>query len=110
MVDQVLFLGSWGLSCKRKALEGTSGQFYPGRSSRCSPQAEPSAWLAVLAHSNASNSSCISTPSGNSLSVNPPGMPNQHSGIGMRGAAPSDVFPSLSVAQNAFEMTAFLWS
>ena len=41
MVDQVLFLGSWGLSCKRKALEGTSGQFYPGRGSRCSPQAEP---------------------------------------------------------------------
>ncbi|KAL6956505.1 RING-type E3 ubiquitin transferase [Sarracenia purpurea var. burkii] len=26
-------LGNWGLSCKRKALEGTSGQSYPGGSS-----------------------------------------------------------------------------
>lgn len=94
-------LGSWGLSCKRKALEGTSGQSYPGGSSSCSPQAEPSAWLAVPAHSNASNSSSISTLSGNSLSVNPPGLPNQQSGIGMRGVAPSDVFPSLSVTGNA---------
>ena len=74
---------------------------YPGGSSSCSPQAEPGAWLDVLAHSNASNSSSISTPSGNSLSVNSPGMPNQQSGIGMRGVAPFDVSLSLSVTQNA---------
>ena len=74
---------------------------YPGGSSSCSPQAEPGAWLDVLAHSNASNSSSISTPSRNSLSVNSPGMPNQQSGIGMRGVAPSDVSLSLSVTQNA---------
>ena len=93
-------LGSWGLSCKRKALEGTSGQSYPGGSSGCFPQAEPSAWLAVPAHSNASNSSSISIPSGNSLSMNPPGPPNQQAGISMRGVAPSDVVPSLSVMGN----------
>lgn len=92
--------GSWGLSCKRKALEGTSGQSYPGGSSSCFPQAEHSAWLSVPAHSNASNSSSISIPSGNSLSVNPPGLPNQQSGIGTRGVAPSEVIPSLSVMGN----------
>ncbi|KAK9287300.1 hypothetical protein L1049_015713 [Liquidambar formosana] len=93
-------LGSWGLSCKRKALEGTSGQSYPGGSSSCFTQAENSVWHTVPARNNASNSLSISTPPGNSSSVSTPEQLNPRIGVGMRGVA-SDVFPSLSVTGNA---------
>ncbi|KAA8545857.1 hypothetical protein F0562_020692 [Nyssa sinensis] len=88
-------MGTWGLSCKRKALEGTSGQSYPGGSSSCFPQAENIVQHTVPARYNASSSFSISSPPVNSPFVSHTEQLNLRSGIGMRGVA-SDAFPPLS--------------
>ncbi|CAL5387946.1 unnamed protein product [Camellia sinensis] len=93
-------LGSWGSSCKRKALEGTSGQSYPGGSSNCFQQSENFAQHGVPACYSASSSLSISSPPMNSTSVSPPEQLNPRIGIGMHGVA-SDVFPPLSMTGNA---------
>lgn len=96
-------LGGWGLSCKRKALEGTSGQSCPGDpggSSSCFPQAENAAWHTGPTRHNASSSLSLSAPSRNSSSVSPAEQLNPRIGFGMRGVA-SDSFPSSVVAGNA---------
>ncbi|KAM7470652.1 hypothetical protein LguiA_008835 [Lonicera macranthoides] len=89
-------LGTWGLSCKRKALEGTSGQSYPSGSSSCIPQTENIALNTVPARHNASSSLSISSPPMNSPSVGRFEQLNSRMGVGTRGVA-SDVFPPLSV-------------
>ncbi|KAI5577045.1 hypothetical protein BDE02_09G087400 [Populus trichocarpa] len=93
-------LGGWGLSCKRKALEGTSGQSFPGASSSCFPQAENSAWHNGPNNHSVSSSLSLSTPTWNAPSVIPPEQLNPRFGYGMR-AAPSDAFPSSNVSGNA---------
>ncbi|XP_011000715.1 PREDICTED: E3 ubiquitin-protein ligase MBR2 [Populus euphratica] len=92
-------LGGWGLSCKRKALEGTSGQSFPGASSSCFPQAENSAWHNGPNNHSVSSSLSLSTPTWNAPSVTPPEQLNPRFGYGMR-AAPSDAFPSSNVSGN----------
>lgn len=91
-------LGTWGLSCKRKALEGTSGQSYPGGTSSSSPQAENLGWHTGPARHDPSYS--LFTPSQNSPNVSPAEQQNLSIGIGIRGEA-SDAFPSLGVTGNA---------
>uniref|UniRef100_A0A5B6ZQK9 RING-type E3 ubiquitin transferase n=1 Tax=Davidia involucrata TaxID=16924 RepID=A0A5B6ZQK9_DAVIN len=88
-------MGTWGLSCKRKALEGTSGQSYPGGSSSCFPQAENIVRHTVPARYNASSSLSISSPPVNSPFVSHAEQLNPRSGVGMRGVA-SDAFPPLN--------------
>ncbi|XP_030486277.1 E3 ubiquitin-protein ligase MBR2 isoform X1 [Cannabis sativa] len=56
-------LGNWGLSCKRKALEGTSGQSCPGGSSSSFPQSENSAWQTGVTRYSPSSSLRLSAPS-----------------------------------------------
>ncbi|XWS54786.1 hypothetical protein CRYUN_Cryun10bG0119000 [Craigia yunnanensis] len=85
-------LGSWGLSCKRKALEGTSGQSYSAGTSSCFQQIENAAWHAGPTHNDASSSLSLSTPSQNFLNVSPPDQPNPRVGLGMR--VVTDAFPS----------------
>ncbi|XVF67556.1 hypothetical protein PTKIN_Ptkin10aG0130800 [Pterospermum kingtungense] len=89
-------LGSWGLSCKRKALEGTSGQSYSAGTSSCFQQIENAAWHAGNAGNDASSSLSLSTPSQNFPFVSPPDHPNPRVGLGMRGVV-ADAFPSSSV-------------
>ncbi|KAE8667452.1 hypothetical protein F3Y22_tig00112411pilonHSYRG00211 [Hibiscus syriacus] len=86
-------LGSWGLSCKRKVLEGTSAQSYSAGASSCFQQMENAAWHAGPSHNDASSSLSLSTPSWNFLNVGPPDQPNPRVGLGMRGAI-SDAFTS----------------
>ncbi|KAJ6896408.1 E3 ubiquitin-protein ligase MBR2 [Populus alba x Populus x berolinensis] len=93
-------LGGWGLSCKRKALEGTSGQSFPGASSSCFPHPENSAWHNGPNNLSVSSSLSLSTPTWNAPSVTPPEQLNPRFGYGMR-AAPSDAFPSSSVSGHA---------
>lgn len=81
--------GSWGLSCKRKALEGTSRQFEG--SSSLSQHGDNSVWHAVPARSDASSGLSLSTPQ-----VIPPDQLNLRVGSGFRDVA-TDVFPSSSV-------------
>ncbi|XWS68040.1 hypothetical protein CRYUN_Cryun04dG0056100 [Craigia yunnanensis] len=89
-------LGSWGLSCKRKALEGTYGQSYSAGTSSCFQQIENAAWHAGPTRNDASSSLSLSTPSRNILNVSPPDQLNPRVGLGMRGVV-SDAFPSSSV-------------
>jgi hypothetical protein len=91
-------LGTWGLSCKRKALEGTSAQSYPGGTSSSSPQAENVGWHTSPARHDPPYS--LFTPSQNSLNVSHAEQQNLSIGIGIRGEA-SDAFPSLGVTGNA---------
>ncbi|KAM5549350.1 hypothetical protein ABKV19_000659 [Rosa sericea] len=91
--------GNWGLSCKRKALEGTSGQSYPGGSSSSFPQPENRAWNTGPACYNPSSSLSLSTPR-NSPSGIPSEQQNSRTRIGLRVGA-SDTFPSLGVTGNA---------
>ncbi|KAK8714331.1 hypothetical protein V6N13_149524 [Hibiscus sabdariffa] len=88
-------LGSWGLSCKRKALEGTSRQSYSASTSSYSEQIENVAWHAVPARNEASSHMGIPTPSRNLLNVSPPDQLNPRVGLGMRGVV-SDAFSSSS--------------
>ncbi|KAL6218853.1 hypothetical protein ACLB2K_012060 [Fragaria x ananassa] len=91
--------GNWGLSCKRKALEGTSGQSYPGGSSSSFPQPENQPWNTDPACYNPSSSLSLSTPRSS-----PSGIPSEQQSsrtrIGLRVGA-SDAFPSLGVTGNA---------
>jgi hypothetical protein len=91
-------LETWGLSCKRKALEGTSGQSYPGGTSSSSSQAENAGWHTGPARHEPSYG--LFTPSQNSPNVSPAEQQNLSIGIGIRGEA-SDAFPSLGVTGNA---------
>lgn len=92
--------GNWGLSCKRKALEGTSAQSYPGGSSSSFPQPEIRAWNTSPALYNPSSSLSLSTPLRNSPSGIPSEQQNSRTRLGLRVGA-SDTFPSLSVTGNA---------
>ncbi|KAJ0011060.1 hypothetical protein Pint_33927 [Pistacia integerrima] len=74
-------LGGWGLSCKRKALEGTSGQSCSAGSSSCFPQAENAVWPAGPTRYDASSSLSLSPPSHNSPSVCPSEQPNPRFGF-----------------------------
>ncbi|XP_048336574.2 E3 ubiquitin-protein ligase MBR2 [Ziziphus jujuba] len=96
--------GNWGLSCKRKALEGTSGQSYTGGSSSSFPQAESSSWHAGPAHNNPSSTLRLSMPSCNYSSGSTPEQQNLRTGIAIR-AVTSDAFPSSSVTGNSESMT-----
>lgn len=92
------------LSCKRKALEGASGQSSLGGSTSCFQQAENSTWHDVSARDNTARSLSISTPTENlpvvnSHGVNPAEQLNLRSVVGMRGAV-SESHPALSVAGN----------
>ncbi|XVF45118.1 hypothetical protein PTKIN_Ptkin02bG0180000 [Pterospermum kingtungense] len=89
-------LGSWGLSGKRKALEGTSGQSYSASTSSCFQQIENAAWNAGPARNDASSSLSLSTPSQGFLNVSPPDQLNPRVGLGVRRVV-SDAFPSSSV-------------
>ncbi|XP_050209985.1 E3 ubiquitin-protein ligase MBR2-like isoform X2 [Mercurialis annua] len=79
-------IGGWGLSCKRKSLEGTSGHSYPGGSSSCFPHPEHSAWNTGT-NRNASSSLSLSPPSWNSLSVSPPEQSNTRTSYDVTGNA-----------------------
>ncbi|XP_058215833.1 E3 ubiquitin-protein ligase MBR2 [Rhododendron vialii] len=89
-------LANWGSSCKRKALEGTSGT-YPSGSSNLFQQAENFSRHGVPGRYNASSSLSISPPPVNSPSGTPPEQVNTRIGIGMRGVA-SEVFPPSSIS------------
>ncbi|KAE8691520.1 PIF / Ping-Pong family of plant transposases [Hibiscus syriacus] len=93
-------LGSWGLSCKRKVLEGTSGQSYSADTSNSFQQIENAAWHAGPSRNDASSSLSLSTPSWNFLNVGPPGQPNPRVGLGTRGAI-RDEFTSTVRGENA---------
>ncbi|TYH78038.1 hypothetical protein ES332_D04G198100v1 [Gossypium tomentosum] len=87
-------LGSWGLSCKRKAVEGTSEQSYSASTSGNSQQIENVAWHTVPARNDASSRLSLSTLSRNFLDVSPPDQLNSRVGLGMR--IVNDAFPSSS--------------
>lgn len=87
-------LGSYGLSCKKKALEGTFGQSFSAGASGCFQQVENVAWHAGTTCNEASSSLSLSTPSSNFLNVTPPDQSNPRVGLGMRGVV-SDAFLSL---------------
>ncbi|KAH9655990.1 E3 ubiquitin-protein ligase MBR1 [Citrus sinensis] len=81
-------LGGWGLSCKRKALEGTSAPSCSAGSSSRFPQAESG----VSARYEASSSLSLSPPLQNYPSVCPPEQSNPRFGVAMR--IVEDGFPS----------------
>ncbi|CAK9153871.1 unnamed protein product, partial [Ilex paraguariensis] len=90
------FSGSWGLCCKRKALEGTSAQFYSGGSSSCFPQSENIVRQTIPGRYNASSSLSISSPPVTSLNISNLEQLDPGIGVGARGVA-FDVFPTSSV-------------
>ncbi|KAK3018569.1 hypothetical protein RJ639_004294 [Escallonia herrerae] len=92
-------LGGWGYSCKRKALEGTSGQSYPGGSSSCFPEPENILRHTAIGRYNASSSLSIS-PSPVNSSVSRSEQLNSRIGVGMRGVT-SDVFPHSNATETA---------
>ncbi|KAL9415174.1 hypothetical protein AB3S75_043451 [Citrus x aurantiifolia] len=81
-------LGGWGLSCKRKALEGTSAPSCSAGSSSRFPQSESG----VSARYDASSSLSLSPPLQNYPSVCPPEQSNPRFGVAMR--IVEDGFPS----------------
>ncbi|XP_043712911.1 probable E3 ubiquitin-protein ligase HIP1 [Telopea speciosissima] len=83
------------LSCKRKALEGTSGQPSLGGGPSWFQQAESSAWHAVPARNNGASSSSVPTLE-NPPVINPVEQPIQRFGVGMR--VPPGGHPASSVA------------
>lgn len=86
--------GTWGSSCKRKALEGTSGQFYPGGSSSSNQPMEKN----IMHHPVPGCYTASGTLNISSGPVNlfPTEQLNPSSGVGMSRVAPS-LFPSSSV-------------
>ncbi|KAJ7967472.1 E3 ubiquitin-protein ligase MBR2 [Quillaja saponaria] len=93
-------LGNWGSSCKRKTLEGSSGQLYPGGTSSSLLEAENGAWHTGSAHYNVSSSSSVSTPLQNFPILSRPIHQNARTGVSMRGVA-SDFFSTTDIAGNA---------
>ncbi|XP_050366968.1 E3 ubiquitin-protein ligase MBR2-like [Argentina anserina] len=91
--------GNWGLSCKRKALEGTSQQSYPGGSSSSFSEAENRPWNTGPACHNPSSSLSLSTPR-NSPSGLTSEQQNSRTRIGLRVGA-SENFSSLGAMGNA---------
>lgn len=92
-------LSGWGLSCKRKALEGTSGQSCSAGSSSCFPQAENGVWHAVPTRHDASSSLRLSPPTRHSPSV-APDQSNSRFGVGVRTIA-SNNLPSSGISRNS---------
>lgn len=82
--------GSWGSSCKRKALEGTSGKFYPGGSSS-SNQSMDKSIMQHPAHGSYNTSGNLSISSGpvNFSSTNLVEQENPSTGVGMSRVSPS---------------------
>ncbi|XP_068654357.1 probable E3 ubiquitin-protein ligase HIP1 [Aristolochia californica] len=91
------------LSCKRKALEGVSGQSSLGASSSFLQRAEGSAWHPVPARHNAGSSLSISSgPVGQSSSVNPhEELLNQRLAGGVRTLVTPDNHPAFTVGENS---------
>ncbi|KAH6825978.1 hypothetical protein C2S53_001415 [Perilla frutescens var. hirtella] len=89
--------GSWGSSCKRKALEGTSGQFYPGGSSSSNQPINKNI-MQHPAHGCYATSGNLNISSGpvNLSSTNLVEQANPSIGVGMSRVAPS-LFPTSSV-------------
>ncbi|KAI8026258.1 E3 ubiquitin-protein ligase MBR1 [Camellia lanceoleosa] len=98
--SQVRLWAIGGSSCKRKALEGISGQSCPGGSSNCFQNAEIFPRHGVFVRYSASSSLSISPPPVISPCIGPSEQLNPRSGISMRGVA-SDVFPPSSVTRIA---------
>ncbi|KAG6408934.1 hypothetical protein SASPL_131962 [Salvia splendens] len=90
--------GSWGSSCKRKALEGTSGQFYPGGSSS-SNQPTSKNIMQHPAHGSYNTSGSLSISSGpvNLSSTNLVEQVNPSVGVVGMNRVPHSPFPSSSV-------------
>ncbi|XP_042004941.1 E3 ubiquitin-protein ligase MBR2-like [Salvia splendens] len=90
--------GSWGSSCKRKALEGTSGQFYPGGSSS-SNQSTSKNIMQHPAHGSYNTSGSLSISSGpvNLSSTNLVEQVNPSVGVVGMNRVPHSPFPSSSV-------------
>ncbi|KAI9127956.1 hypothetical protein K1719_000949 [Acacia pycnantha] len=91
-------LVNWGSSCKRKALESTSGQLCTGGSSSSFLEAENSCWSTGTPNSNIASSSLhVSRPSEDIPNTNPPVEQNPRNE--MRQIA-SDAFPLIGVMGN----------
>lgn len=88
-------LGNWSLSCKRKALEGTSGQSCSGGSSSSFLQAENCVWHNGPARFNPSSSLRLSAPSYSSPNGSSREQQNPRTGISA-GVVASEAFPSSS--------------
>ncbi|KAL3515290.1 hypothetical protein ACH5RR_022192 [Cinchona calisaya] len=91
---------TWGLSCKRKALEGHPGQSCSSGNWSMDPQDATVGRHTIPAHYNASNSLTISAPSENLHSANDQGHVNPRMVSGMRGVT-YDGFPPLRVTEVA---------
>ncbi|KAL3843913.1 hypothetical protein ACJIZ3_001316 [Penstemon smallii] len=76
-------LGNWGSSCKRKALEGTSGQFYPSGSSNSLHPASATRNLTI-------------SPSSNHLEHQ-----NSRGGLGLSRGAVTSSFPSSNIPEGS---------
>lgn len=87
--------GSWG-SCKRKALEGTSGQFYPDGSSSSKQPMDKNIMQHPAHNYNTSGNLSISSGPVNLSSTNLIEQVNTSIGVGTSRVAPNP-FPSLSV-------------
>ncbi|KAL2457762.1 E3 ubiquitin-protein ligase [Forsythia ovata] len=89
-------LDTWGLSCKRKALEGTSRQFYPGGSSSSNQPMENIMQHSVPFRYTTPGSLSISSDPGNLTRVSHSEQLNPRSGVGLNRVA-SGLHPSSSV-------------
>ncbi|XP_052201868.1 E3 ubiquitin-protein ligase MBR2-like [Diospyros lotus] len=93
------------LSCKRKALEGNTGQSSMSGSSSYFQAAQNNVWHTVPAHAvpaqyNAASGLSIPTPSENRVHFNPSEQMNVRLGLGAGGTTPGSPLP-LNVAENA---------
>ncbi|KAL3538863.1 hypothetical protein ACH5RR_002229 [Cinchona calisaya] len=91
---------TWGLSCKRKALEGNPGQSCSSGNLSMNPQDETVRRHSVPLRSNISSSLTIAAPSTNVQSASNPGQLNPRMGSGVRGVT-YDRFPPLNVTDVA---------
>lgn len=89
--------GTWGSSCKRKAVEGTSTQPYPVGNTSIIPQAVNAIPRVVPLRHNASSGLNTSSQAVNYVEVDRSDQPNSRVGTDMRGVA-SDVFPPSSAS------------
>lgn len=89
-------LDTWGLSCKRKDLEGTSRQFYPGGSSSTSQPMGNIMQHPVPFRYTAPGSLSISSDPGNLTRASHSEQINPRSGVGLSRVT-SGILPSVSV-------------